>query len=449
MKPSARNQRRSSRTNRGLLLASGLALLLALLVASAPPRGARADDSSPVSGAATVQFSDTNFNVTEGCVPAQLTVTLSDTGISADSVTVDYTVSDGTASQKSDYTFVAGTADVVSGDVPAASKTKSRLTFAAGETSKTITILVNDDGYAEGPETVNVTLSNPRGAALGTLSTATLTINDDDTVDSATNPIDDPQDFVCQHYHDFLHRQPDDAGLKFWTDQLKQCGTDADCMEEMRVNVSAAFFVSIEYQQTSYFIHRLYAACLGRRPQYAEFMRDLNAVGEGVVVGADGWQDKLEQNKQAFATEFAQRSEFADKYKDVTSADQFVDEMFEYADVTPTDAEHQQAAALYGAGDAAGRATAMRFIVDRPAVFNKYYNSAFVLAEYMGYLRRDPDGLPDADMAGFNYWLSKLDSFSPDGEDVTNEGAAVSRVKRAEMIRAFINSSEYRGRFGR
>jgi hypothetical protein len=91
----------------------------------------------------------------------------------------------------------------------------------------------------------------------------------------------------------------------------------------------------------------------------------------------------------------------------------------------------------------------MRAAMESPSVFRAYYNREFVLAEYFGFLRRDPNAQPDADWAGYNFWLSKLDGFSLPGEDVTREADAFERVKRAEMVRAFIESFEYRQRFGR
>jgi hypothetical protein len=62
-------------------------------------------------------------------------------------------------------------------------------------------------------------------------------------------------------------------------------------------------------------------------------------------------------------------------------------------------------------------------------------NPAFVLMEYFGYLRRDANALPDADLSGYNFWLSKLNQFGGNYLD-------------AEMIKAFITSFEYRTRFG-
>src|SRR5207302_2271451 len=61
------------------------------------------------------------------------------------------------------------------------------------------------------------------------------------------NPIDCADFFVRQHYLDFLNREPDDAGLAFWTDEITSCGADAHCVEAKRINVSAAYFLSIEF----------------------------------------------------------------------------------------------------------------------------------------------------------------------------------------------------------
>ncbi|CAN5578390.1 hypothetical protein BH20ACI3_BH20ACI3_04880 [soil metagenome] len=79
-------------------------------------------------------------------------------------------------------------------------------------------------------------------------------------------PIDDAQFFVRQHYLDFLNPPADDLGLAFWTNQITECGTNANCIEGKRVHVSAAFFLSIEFQETGYLIHRMYKAAYGDMP---------------------------------------------------------------------------------------------------------------------------------------------------------------------------------------
>jgi len=62
------------------------------------------------------------------------------------------------------------------------------------------------------------------------------------------------------------------------------------------------------------------------------------------------------------------------------------------------------------------------------------FNKAFVLMQYFGYLHRNPNDPPDTDFAGYTFWLNKLNQFNGD-------------FVQAEMVKAFINSNEYRSRF--
>ena len=96
-----------------------------------------------------------------------------------------------------------------------------------------------------------------------------------------------------EHYIDFLNREPDAPGLAFWTGEINSCGSDAARIELKRINVSAAYFLSIEFQQTGYLVYRFYNAALNRSnglPRYLEFLRDTQELGRGVVVGATGWE---------------------------------------------------------------------------------------------------------------------------------------------------------------
>jgi hypothetical protein len=81
------------------------------------------------------------------------------------------------------------------------------------------------------------------------------------------------------------------------------------------------------------------------------------------------------------------------------------------------------------------RASVLLEISANPAFRQQEQNAAFVMIEYFGYLRRDPNALPDSDFSGYNFWLTKLNQFGGNYID-------------AEMIKAFITSFEYRGRFG-
>ncbi|PYS97479.1 MAG: hypothetical protein DMF65_11740, partial [Acidobacteria bacterium] len=98
------------------------------------------------------------------------------------------------------------------------------------------------------------------------------------TYGDVQNPVDYAQYFVRQHYVDFLGREPDEAGRSFWTDQINSCGADAACVEAKRVNVSAAYFLSIEFQQTGYLVERIYRASFGRTVLLRELLGDTQEV---------------------------------------------------------------------------------------------------------------------------------------------------------------------------
>ncbi len=381
--------------------------------------------------ASSLQFSQATYNVDEDLTFVNVTVQRN--GDTSGAVTVDYATNDGSASERMDYTTALGT-----------------LHFAAGETSKIVALLVNEDSRVEGPESFTLTLSNPTGGASLACTTPTATIQiADDAVEPTTNAIDDSTIFVGQHYHDFLNRQSDPAGLAFWVNQIESCGADAQCREVKRINVSAAFFLSIEFQQTGYFVIRTYKSAFGStsgNPTYRPFLRDTQEVGRGVVIGTPGADAMLEANKQAFALAFVQRADFQAAHGS-QNADAYVDSLFANAGATPSAAERAAAITAFGTGDTAGRAAALRNIVDSGAVFNKLYNPAFVLMQYFGYLRRNPNDSPDGNFSGYDFWLMKMDQFSLPGEDVRDAQVALSRVQRAEMVKAFIVSGEYRGRF--
>jgi hypothetical protein len=238
---------------------------------------------------------------------------------------------------------------------------------------------------------------------------------------------------VRQQYRDFLNREPDDAGLQFWTNEIEKCGTDAACREVKRVNVSGAFFLSIEFQETGYLVYRLYRTSFARMPGLREFSPDTVVVGQGIVVNSDGWQQKLEANKAALVEAWAQRADFRAIYDSKGDAE-YVDALFANAGVEPTQAER---AALIGglAGGTETRATVLRKVVENQALARKESNKAFVLMQYFGYLQRSPDDPPDGNLSGYNFWLGKLNEFG-------------GNYIRAEMVKAFLASGEYRQRFG-
>lgn len=261
------------------------------------------------------------------------------------------------------------------------------------------------------------------------------------------NRIDDPQFFVTQHYRDFLNREPDASGLAFWVNEITSCGTNAQCLQVKRVNVSAAFFLSIEFQETGYLVYRFYKAAYGNLPgapvplRFNEFLPDTQQIGLGVVVGATGWQAKLEENKKAYAAAFGARPSLTSVLPTSLTPAQFVDGLYLNAGVaSPPTAERTAAidefAGAVNTADTAARGRALRRVAENSTLNQQELNRAFVLMQYYGYLRRNPYDPPEAtlDYQGYNFWLGKLNQFNGNYVD-------------AEMVKAFLVSGEYRQRF--
>src|SRR3989441_24203 len=252
--------------------------------------------------------------------------------------------------------------------------------------------------------------------------------------------IDDPQFFVRQHYHDFLNREPDQPGLDFWTHEITDCGPDARCVEIKKINVSAAFFLSIEFQQTGFLVYRMYKAAYGdlqnaRVPiKFNEFLPDAREVSHGVVVGQTGWEIVLENNKQAFSDEFVNRARFTSAYPQSMAPAEFVDKLNANAGNRLSQTERDHLVSDLEAG-AKTRAGVLRAVAENEQLTQQEFNRAFVLMEYFGYLRRNPNDAPDSNFDGYNFWLNKLNSFN-------------GNFVQAEMVKAFITSAEYRNRFG-
>ncbi len=501
----------------------------------------------------TVQFNAANYDVTEDCTFVTLTVTRS--GDTSGTSTVDFATADGGALQRTDYTLGSGT-----------------VTFASTETLKTFSLLITEDHYVEGAEQFSVTLSNPTGAALGVQSGATVTINDDDTAQAPSpagksfggsfgggnesptnnspatgralvdlsadettalvslsfsglssaqasahihgpaargvnapvlfplaagnfnsfqinlttsqvadlragllyanvhsanfpngeiraqlefNPIDSVSLFVGQHYHDFLSRQADSGGQAYWEGQVTQCGNNAACVRDRRVDVSNAFYYELEFQQTGSYVYRVYRAAYGNNqpfpnpnpdpahpgeqtkvPLYLPFMKDRARVRGGA---------QLAQLQLDLATIFVQRAEFLAKYPaSLMTAAQFVDAVL--ATITndigaDLSGQRQALISLYnqGATSTAGRALVMYRLSDDSVATNPInnrafidaeYNRAFVFTQYAGYLRRN------ADMAGFLFWLGQV-----------NSAPLRDVAKQHAMVCSFITATEYQQRF--
>jgi hypothetical protein len=345
-----------------------------------------------------------------------ITIEVRRSGNTSGPASVDYGTFDVTASERPDYTTSLGT-----------------LRFAPGETSKSFIVFITDDAYVEGDESLTLSLSNPQGVSLGVLSTVNVTVTDNDAAPSQFNPIDLTTFIVRQHYVDFLNREPDPAGLEFWSNEINVCGSDETCVAKRRVNVSAAFFLSIEFQQTGYLTYLMQKASFGDMPRYREFLRNSQEIGKDIIVGAPGWEALLEANKQAFLERWVNRPAFKALYDGKSDAE-FVNTLFDNAGVVDVATRESMVASLQAGTET--RSSVLRKLTENQSFSQKEINSAFVLMQYFGYLRRSPDDTPDNNLDGFNFWLNKL---------TQHNGNFIS----AEMVRAFILSIEYRQRFGR
>lgn len=409
-------------------------------------RGAWRVAAPTASPSPVVQLSSATYSAAENI--GSTIVTVNRTGDTSGTATVDYATSDtagsncgtlntGKASSRCDYETTLGT-----------------LKFAAGETSKTISIPIIDDTYAEGNESFTVTLSNATGATLGSPSAATVTIIDNETT-NGVNPLDDARYYVRVHYLDFLNREPDSSGWDFWTNQITVCGSDPQCIEVRRINVSASFFLSIEFQQTGYLVERIYKASFGdgdgsstfpsahqlKVPivRFNEFLADTQQIQQGVIVGQGNWQQQLDVNKAAFALGFVQRSRFSAALLTSMTPANFVDQLFMNAGVTPSATDRTTAVNEFGGAadtsNVTARSKALRDVAENATLTNNEFNRAFVLMQYFGYLRRNPNDPQDSDYTGYDFWLTKLNQFN-------------GNYINAEMVKAFISSIEYRQRFG-
>ncbi len=301
--------------------------------------------------------------------------------------------------------------------------TLDTLQFAPGETDKTFVISIIDDRHVEGTEEFQIRLDNPVGGTLGPRTTASVRIFDND-FGTSPNPIFDSPFFVRMQYLDFLSREPE-AGEP-WSGVLARCAdvnnldpnsASAGCD---RLNVSAAFFGSPEFQLKGYFVYKFYKVSYGRLPAYDEIVPDMRR-----VTGAT--DSEVIARRLAFANAWVERPQFKQAYPDSLSPAAFVDKLLQTAGVTLGGAVTRDSLVNDLQTRAKTRAEVVRAVVEHPAVDAQEFNRAFVAMQYYGYLRRTPED------GGYNSWLTYLNAHPSDFRT---------------MVNGFMNSTEYRLRFG-
>lgn len=290
-----------------------------------------------------------------------------------------------------------------------------------------------------------------QNASAGASGLPILYVGTDFITPPASEPSNETRFFVRQQYYDFLSRHPDQEGWDHWTDNINLCNDPArrpanqtvgQCIDRQRETTSAAFFISPEFQYTGYYVYRFYQGSLGRKPTFSEFFADKQIVANGILVGEELSGTVIEQNKAAFANQFVQRQEFNAIYGSLNDQ-QYVDKLFETTTIAASVADRADLVNKLNSSQLT-RAQVLQKVVDGilviaegqqqfqttygKAFYEQEYNRAFVLMEYFGYLRRDPDA------PGYAHWLDKLNFYG--------------NYIDAEMVRSFIISPEYLYRFG-
>jgi hypothetical protein len=334
----------------------------------------------------------------------------------------------------------------VNGPTAGASRLSGQVTNEAGEPvggvtitvlggPKTIRVITNREGYytVEGLETngfYTVTPSRANRVFAPQQRSFSLIADRTDAVFTASgigsddaNPLESPEFFVRQQYLDFLNREPEQAGLDFWSGKLRSCGNNDECLRQRRLDVSAAFFISQEFGESGLYLYDLYEGGLGRRPDYAEYAADRR-----LVVGGP----RLEADKAAFASSFVERAEFTTQYPLTMSGEVYVDSLLRRAGETAgldLNAERARLLQLYqtGATVSESRSLVLRSVVEAEAFKQTQYNAGFVLSEYFSYLGRNPD------RDGYEFWLNVLN--------------AGDRNNYRGMVCSFVTSAEYQLRF--
>ena len=236
---------------------------------------------------------------------------------------------------------------------------------------------------------------------------------------NGSNSIDDPAFFVRQQYLDFLNRFPEPAGFNDWLRVLNSCGNDQQCLQNMRVEVSASFFRSDEFYLKGFYVYKFYTVSFGpsidNLPEYSEMFAAMRA-----VTGQTG--DEVMRKRDEFARQWVERADFKARYGGM-SDDEYVDALMRNEGVELSN-RAQLVAGLKGG--TLTRADVLKAIVESPEVSAKEYNRAFVAMQYYGYLKRKPE------QKGFNDWLRVLNNNPQDYHT---------------MVWGFVTSVEYRNRF--
>ena len=340
-------------------------------------------DTLTILGNAVPAVSINDVSIVEGnagTINAVFTVALS--SASAQTITVNYSTVNGTAAAGSDYVAQSGT-----------------VTFSAGQTTKTIAVLVMGDTVVEPNETFFVNLTSASNAVIADGQGAGTIINH-------VPGILDNNNFVRQQYLDFLDREADAGGLFSGITQLNN-GLP-------RANLIEFFLNSEEFRFKGKFIAQSYLGILTRDADYDGFRGWLGILLAGV---------SPEQIVQAFFDS----GEFQSRFGSNLTNGQFVETMYNNILLRSSDPGGFNGwAQALNSGQVTRAQVALSFLdSDEFQNLSASQNRVDISLLYFDMLRRDPDP------GGFSGWVGVLNSGVP----------------LISVIEAFLNSSEYQARF--
>ena len=185
---------------------------------------------------------------------------------------------------------------------------------------------------------------------------------------------------------------PFNAAIRDWASRL----------QEDPINLLGA---SVKRSQLLY---RVFLASTGTTPRYAEFVRDLEVLGRGVMSGVKEEEKLFQTNLGRFLDEWVRRASFTATFGPLNNQ-QYVDRLLQNAGarIDPS----QRAALISGLESGQDtRAGVLLKIVDDPVLVEKESNRSLLLLHYFGYLRRNPGEPPDRDLSGYDFWLRDLET---------------------------------------
>jgi arabinofuranosyltransferase len=241
------------------------------------------------------------------------------------------------------------------------------------------------------------------------------------------NPIDERLFFVSQQYRDVLNREADPNGLEYWAEHLKSCPPDSACFNDSRVKISMVLFGAGEFQETAFLIFRLNEAAFGAPPGFADLRQDRKALE---ALHVNDWldPDDLVPAQRTFVESWVKRDAFRAVYPDTMSAEDFVNHLFDKAQLKPFTQERMQQIEALRAGKS--RAEVLREVIESERFKRREGDRALVLMQFLLQLRRDVDYKDDR----YKAWLEKLDRSEP--------------VDARRVLCLFLTSEEYQRRFG-